>query len=253
LNIRLGYWLQNPLRIGAWSRAGGWPHLATDFLRFRNVFANYYLLGELFGQLSEKRKSVYLTDGGDIENLGIYELLRRRCRVIIAVDAEADQQMAFRSFNRLKRYALTDFAIRIDHPWKQIADASLAAGKAMDEQRNAAEDNGPHCAIGEIEYSGGRRGILIYIKASLTGDEDDYVLDYRKRHGTFPHETTPDHWFSEEQFECYRALGFHAADRLFSGTDNFAHLDPEKNPDVQSDVVFLNRLFGLVTAVDGPP
>jgi hypothetical protein len=209
LNIRLGYWLPNLLRIR--SRSTGGRHFVTDFFRVRNAFANYYLLGEFFGLLSERRKSLYLSDGGHVENLGIYELLRRRCRVIIAVDAEADRQMVFHSFNRLERYALTDFGIRIDLPWKQIATASLATGKAIDEQGNTGEDRGPHCAIGEIRYPGGRKGILVYIKVSLSGDEDDYVIDYKKRHGAFPHETTPDHWFSEEQLECYRALGFHAA------------------------------------------
>ena len=86
----------------------------------------------MLGQLSEKRKSVYLTDGGHIENLGIYELLRRRCRVIIAVDAEADPQMAFGSFNILERYALIDMGVRIDLPWQPIADESLVTSKAID-------------------------------------------------------------------------------------------------------------------------
>ena len=94
----------------------------AEFLRRNNVFANYYFLAEVFGLLSDQLKSVYLTDGGHIENLGIYELLRRRCRVIIAVDAEADAQMAFGSFNTLERYALIDLGIRIDLPWEQIAE-----------------------------------------------------------------------------------------------------------------------------------
>ena len=83
----------------------------------RNVLANYYLLAELLGRLSEERKSVYLTDGGHIENLGVYELLRRHCRVIIAVDAEADRELAFGSFNTLVRYARIDLGIEIDLPW----------------------------------------------------------------------------------------------------------------------------------------
>ena len=33
-------------------------------------------------------KYANLSDGGHIENLGVYELLRLRCRVVIAVDAE---------------------------------------------------------------------------------------------------------------------------------------------------------------------
>ena len=69
----------------------------SEFLRKRNnLLANYYFVAELFGLLSDQFKSVYLTDGGHIENLGIYELLRRRCRVIIAVDAEADSRNGVR-------------------------------------------------------------------------------------------------------------------------------------------------------------
>ena len=215
----------------------------ANFFRVRNVFANYYFLGEVFGRLSERRKSVYLTDGGHIENLGIYELLRRRCRVIIAVDAEADAQMAFGSFNTLERYALIDLGVRIDLPWQQIADESLATSVAIDRKSDAPKDNGPHCAIGEISYPGGRKGILVYIKASLTGDENDYVFDYKKRNDAFPHETTLDQWFSEEQFEAYRALGFHAAYRLFDRSDRFAHRDPRQNPDVRPHIRLLDRLF----------
>ena len=105
LNIRLGYWLRNPRMVAKW---GGW-----------NRLANFYFLFEMFGLLNEKRRSVYLTDGGHIENLGIYELLRRRCKVIIAVDAGADPQMAFGSFNVLERYALIDLGVRIDLPWQR--------------------------------------------------------------------------------------------------------------------------------------
>lgn len=246
LNIRLGYWLRNPLRVTKAGAAAGGPHFVTDFFRVRNVFANYYFLGEVFGRLSERRKSVYLTDGGHIENLGIYELLRRRCGVIIAVDAEADPQMAFGSFNALERYALIDLGVRIDLPWQQITDESLAIGEAIDSKSDAPKDKGPHCAIGEICYPGGRKGILVYIKASLTGDENDYVFDYKKRYGAFPHETTLDQWFSEEQFEAYRALGFHAAYRLFDRSDRFAHRDRQENPDVQSQIELLDRLFPRV-------
>jgi hypothetical protein len=245
LNIRLGYWLRNPRHL-AHARPPGVPGRAptmTAFRRRNNILANYYFLGEVFGLLNEHRKSVYLTDGGHIENLGIYELLRRRCRVIIAVDAEADPQMAFGSFNTLERYALIDLGVRIDLPWQKIADESLKTSQSIDDKGDTPKHRGPHCAIGEIFYPGGRKGLLVYIKASLTGDENDYVFDYKKRHSDFPHETTLDQWFSEEQFEAYRALGFHAAYGLFSGGDRFAHLDLHEYPDVPAQVGFLNTLF----------
>ena len=250
LNIRLGYWLRNPLRLARAKppdrrRRGIW----SEFRRRNNMFANYYFILELFGLLNERRKSVYLTDGGHIENLGIYELLRRRCAVIIAVDAECDPQMAFGSFNTLERYALIDMGIRIDLPWQKIADESLATSEAIDDKNDTPKHHGPHCAIGEIAYPNGRKGILIYIKASLTGDENDYVFDYKKRYSDFPHETTLDQWFTEEQFEAYRALGFHATYGLFSGSDTFAGLDSPDNAKSCQQVKALNELFGLTAAV----
>jgi Patatin-like phospholipase len=244
LNIRLGYWLRNPLRLARAKppdqrHRGVW----SEFRRRNNLFANYYFVLELFGLLTERRKSVYLTDGGHIENLGIYELLRRRCAVIIAVDAECDPQMAFGSFNTLERYALIDMGVRIDLPWQQIADESLATSKAIDDKSDTPKHHGPHCAIGEITYPNDRKGILVYIKASLTGDENDYVFDYKKRYSDFPHETTLDQWFTEEQFEAYRALGFHAAHGLFSGADIYGYLRLDEDRVALPNVAVLNGLF----------
>ena len=56
---------------------------------------------------------------------------------------------------------------------------------------------------------------MLYFKSSLTGDEKDYILDYKKRNPDFPHETTSDQFFTEEQFESYRFLGYHVVSRYF--------------------------------------
>jgi hypothetical protein len=112
---------------------------------------------------------------------------------------------------------------------------------------------GAHCAIGEISYPDDRKGILIYIKASLTGDENDTVIDYKKRYSDFPHETTIDQMFTEEQFEAYRALGFHAAHRLFDRSDEFAHLDLNDDPDRGEQIELLDRLFSRAKSVGKDP
>lgn len=236
LNIRLGYWLRNPRQVKTGSR---W-----------NRVANFYFLLEMFGLLNEKRRSVYITDGGHIENLGIYELLRRRCKVIIAVDAEADGQLAFGSFNVLERYALIDLGVRIDLPWQAITNTTKEIGKQIDDTGDSEKRTGPHVAVGEISYPGGRKGTLIYIKSSLTGDENDYIFHYKKRYGAFPHETTADQLFSEEQFESYRALGFHASYRFFDRRDRFAHLDLKQNPCVGDQMDFLEKLFPVTSTPD---
>jgi len=235
LNIRLGYWLKNPNRVNG----AGW-----------NRFANFYFIAELFGWLNEKRKSVYLTDGGHIDNIGLYELLRRRCKVIVVVDAEADPQMAFGAFNVAERYALIDLGVRIELPWQQISNVSKATGTKIDKDGDAPKEPGPHVAVGEISYPGGRKGVLVYIKSSLTGDENDYIFHYKRRYGAFPHETTLDQLFSEEQFEAYRALGFHAAYRFFDRRDCFAYPDPAANPCFGEQLALLDRLFPVYEAVD---
>jgi hypothetical protein len=237
LNIRLGFWLRNPshLRFLEPGKPAPW-----------NRRANFYFFLELLGLLNETKKSVYLTDGGHIENLGLYELLKRGCRVIIAIDAEADGEMAFGSFNTLVRYARIDLGIEIDLPWQQITNMTKLTNAAIEKTGDAEKYRGPHCAIGRITYSWSgtrpdRTGVLIYIKSSLTGDENDYVYHYKKRYWGFPHETTLDQMFSEEQFEAYRALGYHAANGLFSRRDDFAKTDDMDA--MLEDVGLLDALF----------
>jgi hypothetical protein len=179
-------------------------------------------LQELLGLMHESSNTIYLTDGGHIENLGVYELLRRRCRVIIAVDAEADPEMSFGSLVTLQRYARIDLGIIINLPWAEIRDGTRSASAQIMKTGGLPPHrapHGPHCAVGEIQYPHGRKGILIYVKSSLSGDENDYIVDYKRRFPSYPHETTADQLFSEEQFEAYRALGFHAVNEVFSGND----------------------------------
>ena len=216
LNVRLGYWLKNPRHIDG-ARAPGRP-------RLRNM-ASLFLLREIAGLLYENSRDVYLTDGGHIENLGVYELLKRRCKLIVVVDAEADFTVRFPSFITLQRYARIDLGVRIEMPWESIRKTTCAwmGAHSGDETPSC----GPHAAIGCIDYGEGRRGHILYIKASLSGDENDYIRDYARRFVIFPHETTGDQFFSEEQFEVYRALGFHIAHGVLSGRDDLCVAGPQ--------------------------
>lgn len=187
LNIRLGYWLPNPRRLAQGMRPGE-----------RHYYGHAgaaYVLRESLGLIDDRRRHVNVSDGGHIENLGVYELLRRRSKVIIAVDGEADPQLTFGSLITLIRYAHIDMGIRIE-----IDLAAIRKGER-------------HHALGTIRYSEEEEGRLLYLKASLTGDENPYVLDYAARQPAFPHESTADQFFNEAQFEAYRALGHHIGKR----------------------------------------
>lgn len=55
---------------------------------------------------------VLLTDGGHYENLGVFELLRRKCTKIIAFDAGEDPEWKLEDINRLVFLASKDRAIK---------------------------------------------------------------------------------------------------------------------------------------------
>ncbi len=152
-------------------------------------------------------RQVYLTDGGHYDNSGILALIARRVPFIIAIDAEQDAASGFKAMADAIRLARTDYGahIRID-----------VSGLAPDERGFARAA----CALGTIEYSGDDPrqtppGRLLYIKASLRGDEPVDVRHYRASHRSFPHEPTGNQFFTEEQFDAYRELGFHLARRTF--------------------------------------
>lgn len=234
LNVRLGYWLKNPRYVDHPQPSGWWR-----MLRHRSSF---FLLREIAGRLYENSDNVYLTDGGHIENLGAYELLRRRCKLIVVVDAEADFTVRFPSFITLQRYARIDLGVRIDMPWDDIRKTTCAwmGLSPASEDGKVKATEGPHAAIGTIDYGKGRTGHILYLKASLTGDENDYIRDYARRFVRFPHETTGDQFFSEEQFEVYRALGFHITHGVLCGRDAISapgepsNFDTPQNGDVKA-------------------
>lgn len=224
-NIRLGYWLRNPRAVG-----GGrlWLKRLIDIRSF-------LLIKEMFGRIKETSRMVYLTDGGHLENLGVYSLLKRRCKLIIAIDAEADPAMSFAALRNLERYAQIDLGAIVQLPWQAIRDQAWNIEKAFFRAAKNGDpiprSSGPHCAVGEILYGPDETGILLYVKASLSGDESDTILDYKRRHRAFPHEATGDQFFSEEQLEVYRALGFHIMRGVLTGETPFAVMPDPKEPE----------------------
>lgn len=86
---------------------------------------------------------------------------------------------------------------------------------------------GPHCAAGEIQYGPNETGILLYVKASLTGDEDDYILDYKRRYRAFPHETTGDQFLARNNWKRI-GPGLHIMKGLLTGKTPFG-VEPRRN------------------------
>jgi hypothetical protein len=193
-NVRLGRWFVNPGKL-----AKGRPHTATAKSTSPRL-GIFYLLTELFGLTNARSNFLYLSDGGHFENLGVYELVRRRCRLIVVVDAGADGQFDFSDLGNAIRKCGTDLNVEVE----------IDVGKIDLIQQSAFSK--AHCTVGRIRYDkvdeGGEMGTLLYIKPSLLGTEHADILNYRKINKGFPHQSTADQWFDEDQFETYRTLGY---------------------------------------------
>ena len=212
-NVRLGFWAGNPRHDKTWMRPGPTVGLL-------------YLLAELFGQTDDEARYVYLSDGGHFENLGLYELVKRRCKYIIASDADSDGSYAFGDIGNAIRKIREDIGVEIElnidpvFPGVPIATSGPSRANGAGYGADNNEFSEWHWGIGKIRYGlvdpNAEDGILVYLKTSITGDEPSDVINYRRQHSEFPHESTANQWFTESQFESYRRLGQHVVESLFN-------------------------------------
>ena len=208
-NARLGWWLGNPGIRG------------SDRVRGACTFQEGYpsssirpLVFEAFGLTDDTRRDVLLSDGGHFDNLGLYEMVLRRCRYIVLVDGSQDPHGKFEDLGSAVRKIRIDLGIPIEFRDldRILPDRDVAA------KSGPGREKGAYCAIGRIQYRavdpGADPGTLIYIKPTMHGTEPADVRQYAATDPDFPHQSTLDQLFDESQFESYRALGSHAIDQL---------------------------------------
>ncbi len=200
-DVRLGWWVGNPRRVAVSERPG--PR-----------FSPWPLLSELFAQTNPRASYLNISDGGHFENLGLYELVRRRCDFIIVGDGEQDNDLTFESLGGAIRKCRADFGVDIKIDPRRI------------QRSGPGQFSKTHCVVGSIHYPEAKNGRvpkkvgkLLYLKASLTGDEPEDVAQYQAVHTDFPHEPTPNQFFTESQFESYRKLGRHIFETAVEGID----------------------------------
>lgn len=220
-NARLGFWISNPSILVKARAIVWWP---------------LYFFYELLGRIGSEKKMINISDGGHIENLGAYELLRRGCRLIISMDAGEDKLYSFADLNNFiirarnelgleirfreneqpedlirprpsqvyskKRFAVAD----IYKCWEEIADQHEKDGKRI---VNYTEED---------KNRMGPVGTFVYVKSSVLAPQGKPDLDksdklkygtykYKIYHPDFPHEPTSDQFFDEIQWESYFQLG----------------------------------------------
>jgi hypothetical protein len=204
LNFRLGWWLPNPA-----VHAGLWP-----VSRNRVVT----LARELFGLTHERGDQVYVSDGGHFENLGLYEQVKRQCRVILCIDAGQDDRLSCMDLANAVHKIRVDLGVNIELEGCEKPFLKRSKGKPY--------------LLARIRYSTASSqpdGVLLYIKACRVPNMPPDVAAYAQRHPSFPHQSTNNQWFGETKFESYRKLGEHVV--------QFAVEDALESPGELNDVL----------------
>jgi hypothetical protein len=194
LNIRTGYWALNPAK--------------RAYLPFPPNFFIPGLKGVLGLGMSEKDRSIELTDGGHFENLALYELIRRKLSVIIVSDAGADPDFHFGDLANAVERVRVDFntKIRFQDPEKNLEGVLPGSEDGLLAVKYNLAKRG--FAIADILYHDGTKGHLIYLKSTLTKGLPTDIYGYRNANPKFPDQSTADQFFNESQFEAYRELGY---------------------------------------------
>ena len=239
-NVRLGYWWDSQTA----RRDQGLKTCVLRYLKWPFEVQTHLLYEFLAHFLGPSRRRWYLSDGGHFENLGAYELFRRRLPLIVVIDAEADPDYRFQGLANLVRKVRTDFHAEVTFldeealqrlpipncfgtlemlrrgPWAEEAIPSgywpnarkrRVFGPASRRAKSLA-----HAALAHVRYDGEEepKSVMVYVKPTLTGNEPADVAQYHSANWSFPHETTSDQFFGEAQWESYRKLGEHIGERV---------------------------------------
>ena len=236
-NVRLGQWIRNPAY-----RNSGW-RLWESFLDTWPITPFRFFAAMLFRP--EGRKYCFVTDGGLTENLGIKQLLLRRCKLILAIDAGQDENFEFHDLSKLLRWMQVEQGIRIT--WQRLPDNwgersgkfgsrpellmplvptqiqdRLTGGRDKSSGVRPTADAVQHHLLARIEYAGYATasendreqfvGYLVYMKSTLCQSDPVELVNYKWAHPQFPHDPTSDLAFNRDQFESYRHLGQYTAE-----------------------------------------
>jgi hypothetical protein len=201
-NLRLARWCPNPER-NQWKNAA--PQWSAG-----------PLFAELFGEANGKNAWLNLSDGGQFDNLGLYELVRRRATLILVTDVGADGKYQFDDLAMVVRKLAVDFGVILEIDESALDLIRPPSSRPGVDSCASSCFSEKHWAFGRIRYPDAAPGYLIYVKSSLGAEAPVDIRQYRDVHPAFPHEPTADQWFDEDQFEAYRHLGQDIAEKLLA-------------------------------------
>ncbi len=219
---------------GAAIDSGGTPFrpIAEPFVRFLNLnmryetrnFAQkysqwYWRWWDRFREITYERwfislgsNTLFISDGGHYDNLGVSALVRRRAEVIVAFDATADRQFKYKSLHQSQKRVAQETCGNtycLGMKWKMSPQPipGLPPKAYVTPGTVSCSCKKPKQAANIKVY---------YCKLATLLDDPKlprYVRHYLNRSKTlgdhFPYTSTARQWYNWTEFEAYRQLGYH--------------------------------------------
>jgi hypothetical protein len=199
-----------------------WPiNFLADFPMIRLM---YQVLG-----LHERESSPYLflSDGGQFELLGIYELFRRELPLIISFDTSVDPTYTLEELYKTLLLAKNDGWInKVDISAECIDTFRYKANSLIRHTHGSFfKFNVTYPSVDK--YGKRKTGMVWFAKPAMVGAENGFLKLHSLNDNSFPHITTANQFFDSTLFEAYRRIGKQVANDVL---DSFQkHVPPPRS------------------------
>jgi hypothetical protein len=207
LNLRLGIWIPNPAnpRVRtAIAQSATVPRVLPSLRYFiRELRGTHYLNSDL----------IYVSDGGHYENLGLVELVRRRCTEIWCIDGSGDRAGSAIALAESVTIVTSELGLTVD---VDLTGFDVTADPAT------AKD---YPKINQVFVTGVIRSqsasvdgrayecVLRVVKIGIDWQTSSRIEQLRHKYRRFPYDSTMNQLYNAERFDLYRDLGFDSTAR----------------------------------------
>jgi hypothetical protein len=238
VNLRLGAWLPNPYFVALKAaHPNDWTVPGLPRIRRLDYFGR-----EILGVHRSTARMLLCTDGGHYDNLGLVELLRRKCAYIYCFDASGASPPLAGTLAEAITLAREELGVEIllNEPYTLVA----GGGTAIDPQGPLATLNGRLSATSvitaTIQYPKGEQGqpadgLLIFAQVNLTPDIPYEILDFTRPDPGFPNDGTADQWFDASRFDAYQRLGLYLGSEVAKTRGVLKWLNVKASPSASAD------------------
>ncbi len=272
LNLRLGQWLPNPSKPEMLAK----PRKVTMINILRDFLPT--IRAPKGDKRPDKWNYCFVSDGGHNDNLAMSPLLFRQNRLVMLSDATQDPEFNFPDFLKaLRRYrSRGNMRFRKLDCWNDLREHShecinLAPLRPKTTERHQrelrekgieessdgrrisiTERSDPktparserHFVLSKFTFPNGKDwSVIIYIKSTMTGDEEADLKEHQVLSEQFPHDPTTDQFFTEPQVESYRQLGNHIGLELCDVIQNGMQILGLDNPELDDKYRFKHGLW----------